>query len=126
MLTGYENVSFGTREDGTMWISFGNPEHGPHFQCEWTGGEKLAETIGRAMNLLREYEREKSDFTAIFKGGTGANQMDAAIGMLIKMRMINARYGRKLDRAGISREYTVDELMEIEQEMEEEHKNESR
>lgn len=63
----------------------------------------------RVQDLLETPEESKGDLT---------HQLDMAIGLCIKLRMINARYATKLDKAGISKEWTAEELAEVDKEME--------
>lgn len=40
---------YGTREDGSMWLSIGYPAHGPHTQADWEFGEKWASIFAMAV-----------------------------------------------------------------------------
>ena len=46
-------ITYGTREDGSMWLSIGNPTSGPHVQADWEFGEKYAAMFAATPHLLQ-------------------------------------------------------------------------
>ena len=47
--TEYGKVRFGKRDDGSMWLSIGIPESGPHMQADWEFGEHYARVFAQAL-----------------------------------------------------------------------------
>lgn len=45
-------VTYGHRDDGSMWLSIGDPTHGPHVQADWEFGEANAAWFAAAPDLL--------------------------------------------------------------------------
>lgn len=52
-----EPWTFGTRGDGSMWMSLGDPSSAPHAQFDWHGGEANARLIAAAPDLLSIAQR---------------------------------------------------------------------
>lgn len=38
------------RRDGSVYISFGNPVSGPHYQCDFGDDIEIAEAVAKAFN----------------------------------------------------------------------------
>ena len=47
---------YGVRRDGSMWLSLGNPEKGPHYQGDLVASEADARLIAAAPDLLAACE----------------------------------------------------------------------
>jgi hypothetical protein len=46
----YKPCKVGERRNGTVWISFGDPESGPHYQCDFGEDIEIANAVANAFN----------------------------------------------------------------------------
>ena len=56
---------YGTREDGSMWLSLGNPHFGPHYQGDLVASKGDADLIISARELLEALKDERSEAAAL-------------------------------------------------------------
>lgn len=46
----YQPCVVGERRNGTVWISFGDPSAGPHYQCDFGSNIEIADAVAKAFN----------------------------------------------------------------------------
>ena len=68
---------YGKRGDGSMWMSIGNPEAGPHIQADWEFGENNAAAFKAARadipNLIAALEAAQARIAELEARLDGAN-----------------------------------------------------